>query len=58
MHEQKLLFHPQEKPWMERFWRRVPSETRRRVLAILAEMAKAALADRACSPRREVRDEL
>lgn len=44
MNEQKLLFQPDQDVWIERLWRRVPAATRRQVLAILAEMAKAALA--------------
>lgn len=57
MNEQKLLFQLQECLWIERLWRRVPLATRRQILTILAETAKAALAVRASTKRKEARDE-
>ena len=57
MNEQKLLFRLEQEVWIERLWRRVPLETRRQIIAILAEMGKTAVADRASRQRQEARDE-
>ena len=57
MNEQKLLFQPDQDVWIERLWRRVPAATRRQMLAILAEMAKAALANNGSSKPKEAHDE-
>lgn len=57
MNEQKLLFHPEREVWIERLWSRVPAETHRQILAILAEMANAALAERSHPKIEEAADE-
>lgn len=57
MNEQKLLFQPEQEAWIERLWSRVPAETRRQILAILAQMANAALAGRIDRKPEEVTDE-
>jgi hypothetical protein len=57
VNEQKLLFQPDQDVWIERLWRRVPAATRRQILAILAEMAKAALANHGSSKPKEADDE-
>lgn len=57
MNEQKLMFQPEQEAWIERLWSRVPAETRRQILAILAQMANAALARRIDRKPEEVTDE-
>jgi len=57
VNEQKLLFQPEQEAWIERLWSRVPAETRRQILAILAQMANAALAGRIDRKPEEVTDE-
>ena len=41
MHEQKLLFDPERAPWVERLWNQAGTAVRRKVVSILAEMARA-----------------
>ena len=57
MNEQKILFPLQESLWNEQLWRRVPLETRRQVITILAEMSKTAVAERSSRQQKEARDE-
>lgn len=57
MNEQKLMFQPEQEAWIERLWSRVPAETRRQILAILAQMANAALVRRIDRKPEEVTDE-
>ena len=57
MSEQRLLFRPQRKPWVNRLWRRVCVEKRQEVISILAEMAKRSLMPRMRKCRKEGSDE-
>ncbi len=43
MSEQFRLFGPHEATWRASLWRRIDPETRNKVLAILAEMARGSL---------------
>ena len=57
MNEQKLLFQSDQEVWVERLWLRVPAASRRQILAILAEMARAALVDHPSTKAKEADDE-
>lgn len=57
MSEQKLLFRPEQEVWIERLWSRVPATTRRQIVLIIADMANAALTERADAEPEEVPDE-
>jgi hypothetical protein len=57
VNEQTFLFQPEQDVWIDRLWPRVPAATRQQILAILAEMAKTALAERASAEPKEAHDE-
>ena len=57
MKEQKFLFQQEQEAWIDKLWPRVPAATRRQILAVLAEMAKTALAERASAETKEAHDE-
>jgi len=57
MSEQFRLFGPHEATWRASLWRRIDPETRNKVLAILAEMARGFLHGSAKQPSEDRRDE-
>ncbi len=57
MGEQRLLFQPRRKAWVNRLWRQVSVEKRREVISILAEMARRSLTPRSRKDRKEGSDE-
>ncbi len=57
MSEQFRLFGPHEATWRASLWRRIETETRNKVLSILAEMARGSLHGSAKQPSEEQRDE-
>ena len=46
MSQQSLLFEPREETWVDRLWRSADSEKRQKILSILAEIGRAAIAPR------------
>jgi len=57
MSEQRHLFAQQRQRWIEAVWSSVPAETRREVLAILADMGRSALGSRSRDREEVKRDE-
>jgi hypothetical protein len=57
MGDQQFLFDLNQPTWIERIWKRMDPETRRKVIAILAEMGRTSLAPNRRTARKEVADE-
>jgi hypothetical protein len=57
MSEQLQLFPPERPVWINRLWQRIDPNRRQAIVAILAQMARDALAVPATRRTREERDE-
>lgn len=57
MGDQQFLFDLKRPTWIERIWERIDPETRRRVIAILAEMGRTSLVPKQRTVRKEDTDE-
>ncbi len=57
MSEQRLLFEPRRPPWVDRLWQEIPTDTRRQLISILAEMGRNDPQRGRKEPPEEERDE-
>jgi hypothetical protein len=57
MGDQQFLFDLNQPTWIERIWRLMDPETRRKVIAILAEMGRTSLVPNRRTARKEGADE-
>ena len=57
MSKQGRLFDPAKDAWVERLWRNIPAEERRKIVALLATMGKMAMRPEVDGAREGGKDE-